>query len=495
MIFSSNEHLVINLLNYESFVSSNYLAEKLFVSTKTVYRMIKRINELSYEEYDQVLIMAEPGKGFKLTPFFRKMNIYSMIDSSEENSLHDLGLTLLFKYPKRVKRTILDKEFLSESSKERRLNTLQELFNKYTIKLRADKEYIWLEGEERTIRKAINALFLEINKINSLNEIGIKINAFDQFFIDQQITLIEETFQEYINYPYDITIYTHIYMLLKRYREGEVQYLDSQEPLEKDERCLMETNVEMKALAEKLVHNLEGYLNLTMHPLEIYFLFQNIYSLNIQKRESSNVDKKLAEEITKKYIVDFFNITDVSLLPASRSLYEDLYQHVLPMLSRLRLGIKIENNLLAEVKLEYKTTYLKVKKITHAINNELMFETKVNEAEIGYLTLYFEKYKIDRTEKKNLLLVCSTGIGTSELLKIRVQNSFPNLTVVATMSQRQAKKNRTFITKNIDLIFSTIRFPFEAEAIPVLNISPLLTENDIKNINYILKELEANGNH
>ncbi|MTD41465.1 PRD domain-containing protein [Erwinia sp. CPCC 100877] len=495
MIFSSNEHLLIHLLNYESFVSSNYLAEKLFVSTKTIYRIIKRINELSCEEYNRVLIKAEPGKGFKLATFFRTINIYSMIEGTEENSINDLALTLLFKYPKKVKRTILDKEFLSESSRERRLNKLQALFNKYTIKLRTDKEYIWLEGEERTIRKAINALFLEVNKINSLNEIGIKINTIDQFFIDRQITLIEETFHEYINYPYDITIYTHIYMLLKRYREGEVQYLDSQEPLEKDERQLMDSNEKMKALAEKVVRNLEGYLSLSMHPLEIYFLFQNIYSLNIQKRESSNVDKKLAAEITKKYIIDFFNITDVSLLPASRSLYEDLYQHVLPMLSRLRLGIKIENNLLAEVQLEYKATYLKVKKITNAINNELMFETKMNEAEIGYLTLYFEKYKIDRTEKKNLLLVCSTGIGTSELLKIRVQKSFPNLTVVATMSQRQAKKNHSFIIKNIDLIFSTIHFPFETDSIPVLNISPLLTENDIKNINYILKELEANGNH
>lgn len=495
MIFSSNENLLLNLLSFDYFVASKYLAERLFVSTKTIYRIVKKINELSFKEYKQLLIIAEPGKGFKLDGYFRKIDIYSIVDCTEEDSTSDLVLSLLFKHPKKVKRDVLNKEFLSESSKERKLNKLQSIFNRYTIRMLVNREYIWLEGEEKRIRQAINDIFLEVNKINSLNEIGIEINAIDKFFIDQQITLIEETLNEYINYPYDITIYTHLYMLLKRYREGEVLYLKNQEPLEKDERNLMDSNPKMKRLAEKIIQNLGNYLNLAMNPLEVYFLFQNIYSLNIQKRESSNVDKKLAEEITKKYIVDFFSISDVSLLPASRSLYEDLYQHVLPMLSRLRLGIKVENNLLDEVKLEYRTTYIKVKGITQTINNELMFDTKMNDAEIGFLTLYFEKYKIDRKQKKNLLLVCSTGIGTSELLKIRVQKSFPNLTVVATMSQRQAKKNKAFITKNIDLIFSTIRFPFEEGTIPILIISPLLTENDIKNIDYILKELEANGKH
>lgn len=453
------------------------------------------MNELSFTEYKKTLIMAEPGKGIKLNPFFRKIDIYAIIDFTEEDSLNNILLSLLFKYPKKVKREILNNEFLSESSKDRRLNKAQSIFEQYAICMRSNKEYLWLEGKEKNIRQAINGIFLEINKVNSLNEIGITINAIDKFFIDQQITLIEETLNEYINYPYDITVYTHIYMLLKRYREGEVHYLNTQEPLEKDESILMDSNAKMKKLAEKIIQNLENYLNLSMNRLEVYFLFQNIYSLNIQKRESSNIDKKLAEEITKTYIVEFFSISDVTLLPASRSLYEDLYQHVLPMLSRLRLGIKVENNLLDEVRLEYNKTYLKVKKISQSINNELMFDTKMNDAEIGYMTLYFEKYKIDRRQQKNVLLVCSTGIGTSELLKIRVQKSFPHLTVVATMSQRQAKKNKEFILKNIDLIISTIRFPFEGERIPILTISPLLTENDIKNIEYTVRELEANGKH
>lgn len=47
MIFSSNENLFINMLNYKDYISAKKLAETLFVSTKTIYRIAKKINELS----------------------------------------------------------------------------------------------------------------------------------------------------------------------------------------------------------------------------------------------------------------------------------------------------------------------------------------------------------------------------------------------------------------------------------------------------------------
>lgn len=159
------------------------------------------------------------------------------------------------------------------------------------------------------------------------------------------------------------------------------------------------------------------------------------------------------------------------------------------MLSRLRLGIQIENNLLNEVILEYRETFMKLKKIIERINQELVFDTKINEAEIGYITLYFEKYKVNRSNKKNLLLVCSTGVGTSELLKVRVQQNFPNLNIIATMSQRQLKNNQDFVKENIDLIFSTLKVPLNIDSIPTLTISPLLNGQDIQKINYTLKEM------
>lgn len=489
MIFSSNENLFINMLNYEDYISAKKLAETLFVSTKTIYRIAKRINEISQIDFNEALIISEPGKGYKLNSYFINQDIHSIIDFKEENELNEVVLNLLFKHPTKISRNYFEQQYVSESTTERQIKKIHDKLQEFNIQLESSKDFIWLNGSEINLRKAVNHIFSDMNKLNSLGDIGIKINAIDKHFIDSQIALIEEIVGEYINYPYDITLYTHIYMLIKRYREGEVEYLEQQEPLESDERQLMENNPAITKVAEKIVANIESYLNMPLDPLELYFVFQNLYSINIRKRESSNVDKRLAETIAIELITKFFNLSNSTLLPASRSLYEDLYQHILPMLSRLRLGIEVENNLLNEVMLEYRETFTKVNKIVEAINQELVFDTKINDAEVGYLTLYFEKYHIHQKNKKNLLLVCSTGVGTSELLKMRVQQHFPNLNIVATMSQRQLKNNQTFVTENIDLIFSTLKLPLKMDSIPVLNISPLLNGQDIQKINFTLKEL------
>ena len=489
MIFSSNENLLINMLNYEDYLSAKKLAETLFVSTKTIYRIAKRINEISQSDFNEALIISEPGKGYKLNTYFIHRDIHSIVDFKEENELNEVLLNLLFKHPKKISRKYFETQYVSESTTERQIKKIHDKLQEFEIQLKANKDFIWLMGSEINLRKAVNHIFSDLNKLNSLGEIGLEINAIDRHFIDRQIALIEDVVGEYINYPYDITLYTHIYLLIKRYREGEVKYLEQQEPLEADEKQLMANNPAITKIAQKIVENIGNYLNLLLDPLEIYFVFQNLYSINIQKRESSNVDKHLAETIATELITKFFNLSNTTLLPASRSLYEDLYQHILPMLSRLRLGIQVENNLLNEVMFEYRETFFKVKTIVETLNQELVFDTKINAAEVGYLTLYFEKYQINRKNKKNLLLVCSTGVGTSELLKMRVQQNFPNLNIIATMSQRQLKHNQAFVKENIDLIFSTLKLPLKVDSIPVLTISPLLNGQDIQKINFTLKEL------
>lgn len=159
------------------------------------------------------------------------------------------------------------------------------------------------------------------------------------------------------------------------------------------------------------------------------------------------------------------------------------------MLSRLRNGIIIENSLLDEEKAEYRDTFNKLMEIVEDINNDLVFETKINEEEVGYLTLYFEKYKLSKENQRNILLVCSSGVGTSELLKARLERHFPHLNIVATMSHRQVKQNQVFLKENIDLILSTVKTPIEQVDIPILTISPLLADHQIQKIEYMLKEL------
>lgn len=489
MQLSSNEISILNSLNFNDFISAKQLSEKIGVSNKTVYRIIRKINTISESEFDESIILSESGKGYVLNSYFINKHFHNIFDTSNDNTWNIKILEILFSHPKKKNLNLFNNEYLSTSTFNRRINKTVSYLRSYSIELIIDSNYIYVEGSEINIRKAINNLLFDTNTNYSFNEIGVDLSNVDRLFLEKQLGIIENKLNENITYPYDITIITHIYMILKRYREGKVLYLENQTPLDIEELQLMESMTEIRDVSNQVIGNIEKYLSMKLNHLENYFLFQNIYSSNLSKRRSNDEDKLLSELITKTIITKFYSITDIKLLPLSRSLYEDVYSHIEPMVNRIRLGINIENNILDEVKFEYEDTFLKLTSIVEELNKELLLPTKINMSEIGYLTLYFEKYKITSNSDYKVLLVCSTGIGTSELLQVKLKQKYPFIDIVATMSQRQLNNNIEFIKNNVNLIFTTIQIKDGIEDIPILNISPLLLEKDIQNINKKLKEI------
>ncbi|MBU6113412.1 MULTISPECIES: BglG family transcription antiterminator [Mammaliicoccus] len=489
MLFSSKEEQVINYLNFYDFVAANEISDKLLVSSKTIYRLVKKINEITKDQYGERMIESETGKGYKINKFYIDKNIYSIVTIKEENFLLETMLTLLFQHPKKLRKNhIFCDSYMSESTEERRIRSIIEYLNEFNIDVYNMHNLLYVKGEEIDIRRAINSILLTINKNQVLGDLGLDINASDKHFLDKQISLIEENLEVNLYYPYDVSIFTHLYMVLKRYREGRVNQLENQDALDEEEKNKMNRNKEIKTIADILTRNLSKHLCYDLHELESFFIFQNLYSLNIEKKEYIKKDKLNANKITIEFVSRFFDINKEEV-NENEKLYQDLYNHILPMIGRIRMGIKLENNMLKELILEYKETFLKVLEISNKINKNLNEYGDIDEAEVGYISLYFEKYKLEKEHRKKVLLVCSTGIGTSELLQIRLKNSFPNLKIVSTMSHRQMQKNSEFIDEEVDIIFSTIRVENKHFEKPVICISPVLSDKDIDLIDYSLKEL------
>ncbi len=64
MLLTKSEHALINLfLTKNDFLTAKQLAEILDVSSKTIYRKIKNINETTGRKD---IIISEKGRGFKL---------------------------------------------------------------------------------------------------------------------------------------------------------------------------------------------------------------------------------------------------------------------------------------------------------------------------------------------------------------------------------------------------------------------------------------------
>ena len=147
------------------------------------------------------------------------------------------------------------------------------------------------------------------------------------------------------------------------------------------------------------------------------------------------------------------------------------------MLNRLAYGITIHNPLLEEIKQELTSVFTSVEATVKIINTQQAL-LSASDDEIAYLTVYIqaaiEKIKIS----KKIILVCSSGIGTSQLLHSRIKRAFPEWDIVDIVPGARLKE--TLELKACDLIISTIRL--DDINLPVAYVSALFSTKDITRV-------------
>lgn len=170
----------------------------------------------------------------------------------------------------------------------------------------------------------------------------------------------------------------------------------------------------------------------------------------------------------------------------SSKLRNNLYHHVKPFLNRLNNGFYIKNPLLDQIKYEYQMIFDAVQN-TSVEMSKLFNLSEINEDEIGFITLYFAQYLEENPKYIDVLIVCTSGIGTSELLKSKISQKFKNINIVDVISTKQLYENPDTY-RSIDLIISTVKFK-ETVRVPNIVISAMLTFDDQDRINNIIEDL------
>ena len=140
----------------------------------------------------------------------------------------------------------------------------------------------------------------------------------------------------------------------------------------------------------------------------------------------------------------------------------------------------MKNPLLADMKREYPDVFKVAQESVIVINQEN--EILIPEDEIGYIAMYLaaglERMCIPLQGKKRLLVVCNAGGATASLLVSRIRTEFPDAEIMPIISFRELANTTNLHEYN--LVISTI--PLEKLDVPVVVVSPLLTEEDIRNI-------------
>ncbi|WP_424767849.1 BglG family transcription antiterminator [Paenibacillus sp. sgz302251] len=157
---------------------------------------------------------------------------------------------------------------------------------------------------------------------------------------------------------------------------------------------------------------------------------------------------------------------------ADPSLREGLFYHMRDALQRLNDGLSIRNPLLDQIKKDYVELFSIVREAV----NHILSDVAVPDEEIGFLVMHFgasqERLKQLRRDVR-AILVCSSGIGSSKLLQIRLQKELPQIQIVGRVSWYEASRIRE---DKYDLIISTVDLPLDPSQYS--KVSPLLTQEE-----------------
>jgi len=167
-------------------------------------------------------------------------------------------------------------------------------------------------------------------------------------------------------------------------------------------------------------------------------------------------------------------------LEQDASLLEGLVNHLGPALERLSRGEDIRNPLLAQIKKDFSELFTMVRDAA----NEVLKDWIIPDEEIGYLVMHFGASMERLHAVLKVIIVCTSGIGSSKLLAARIAKQFPQITVIGNYSWYEASR---LPKDHYDIIISTVDLPIDAAR--YIKISPLLTSEDSERLMQLITQL------
>ncbi len=375
------------------------------------------------------------------------------------------------------------------------LDKLEPIIKRYDLQLVRKRGYgIELEGSEDAKRKAITSLiserfdvpeFLKMVRDNIQKKSTNKIDSISERLLGlvhkEKIILIEGIIEE-INeeLPYSLAdssyvgLVVHIALAMERIQRGE------NITLQEDYLRELKSTKEF-IFARKIAARLERTFEVTIPDEEIGYITMHLRGAKIRYDKDIGIKDENIEVavIVQSLIKNVENLLHTRLL--DETLSQGLLAHLQPALYRLKQKMRISNPLLSNIKDDYYDLFKVVKKAA-----ELTLPNQdIPEEEIGYLVLHFGAALNSKqlTTKLRVLIICSSGIGTSKMLAAKIGNEIPGLSEIKTAS--------VFEMKNIsldeyDAILSTI--PIEDMNRDYFVVSPILTNQELELVKNYLQE-------
>ncbi len=467
------------LLEHPGFVTSKQLSDYFKMSSKTILNHVHLIND-SLMAFNYAHILFSPNKGMRLEindidktnaliSSFESMN---RLPQTQEERIRFIAKSLLFN-KSIYNHKIADQLFISLSTFNSDLRKLKLSLRAMNLDIVSTKNHgIKLIGDENDIRKFYVSLIEPIDFKDNDNLFTIKEKILIPLFINKKINISDILLN---------TLAIHLFIAIQRVTNNysiDFKYDNSKS-------MLISINDELNEL-------LQQYFGIKLPNSELAYLNMHILGKQELNRDSLQLSINLddhEEQILNRQINNIlrriFKVKGIDLFRDSE-LKANLLLHLLPFRQRAEYGMFIKNPILSTIKEQYPFSHELAVIGLQAIKDN--YSCKIPDDEIGYFALHFilalERQKINQP-KSNIIIVCSTGKTSSELLAMQVRNAFSDHINTIFVSEAYKLSSKSIELESYDFILTTVPLEMDEINIPVYRINTILTDKDYQSIKNI----------
>ncbi|WBY48414.1 PTS sugar transporter subunit IIA [Latilactobacillus curvatus] len=240
------------------------------------------------------------------------------------------------------------------------------------------------------------------------------------------------------------------------------------------------------AETQLLVQILERRFELTIPDFEQEYLNRHLVTVQSKDTSVQTIQTELRQSVGLPQLLR----QQLAQLAVDEELIQGLAVHLSSALRRLAMGLSINNPYIDEIRQNFPQAFDQAVLLKPVLENQ--YQIQMNEDELAFISLHFEAFFERHSEDTRLsvVVVCSSGIGTSQLLGQRLAKTFAKelrITRIIALGELLATPIKE------SLVISTIAI--KGLSVPVIEVSPLLNRHDIGIIRQMITEQPTPTNH
>lgn len=372
--------------------------------------------------------------------------------------------------------TLCEMLFVSASVLSQNLKGIRKSLSKYDLKLVQKPHYgMRVEGREFNKRLCLAAIY--ISYIDQRDDFpGNQFNSNDLLMIQNISQILENVMVKYQISMSEVSVQNFIIVIfvsLKRIKQGIL--------LKATEEMIIDisrwTN---SVVAVELAKQIHKHLGIEMSDQEIVSLSIHLASKRIIRNFDVNqIVNTMLVNIQSQWHIDFSN---------DNELRDYLLLHLIPLEVRSRYNVVLRNPLIDKIKQQNILAYqLAVAACNHLVDYH---GNNLSDEEIGYIALHLELALLRKKikDKKNILVMCGVGRGTSSTLAYQIKEMYGKfINEIQTVDYIGIK---SYDFEDVDFLITSTPIKNKLP-IPVIEVNYFLNNNDKKRILSFLDDQDS----